>query len=91
MAAKKRRKAADKPASRKQTRCKQSAIAPAVAPPPAEKVIKIEATEKRQKVLNDGLLHHTIGRLVERAAVIFVETCGKMAKLGTLSSEFTRG
>lgn len=61
-AAKKRRKAADKPASRKQRKPDPNG-SPAVAPPPAETVIKIEATEKRQKVLNDGLLHHTIGRL----------------------------
>jgi hypothetical protein len=53
-------KAADKRHhSRKQ---KPSAIAPAVAEP-APRVVKIAATEARQKLLSDGLMNHTIGRL----------------------------
>jgi hypothetical protein len=59
-AAKKRRKAADKPASRKQ---KPKAVAPVVAPPPAEKVIKITGTGQQHKILSSPLLNHTVGRL----------------------------
>jgi hypothetical protein len=55
-----KKKAADKRHSGKQR--KPSAVAPAKEPP-APRVVKIEATERRQKLLSDGLLHHTIGRL----------------------------